>query len=70
MTAAEREAVTVVLAHFRLPFDRIYLDCKKGREQDLFQKAARSYRAIAHSMTLDEKLNAMSNSSLAAQGKG
>ena len=59
MTASDRETVTVVLAHFGLPFERVYIDCKRGREQDLFKKAIRSYRAIAHSMTLDEKLNAM-----------
>ena len=59
MTSVEREAAAVVLAHFGLPFDRVYIDCKRGREQELFRKAARSYRAIAHSMTLDEKLNSM-----------
>jgi hypothetical protein len=61
MTPSEREAVAVVLAHFGLPFERVYLDCKRGREQDLFKEAARSYRAIAHSMTLVEKLNAVRN---------
>ena len=58
MTATDREAVTVVLAHFGLPFDRVYIDCKRGREQDLFKKATRSYRAIAHSMTMGEKMRA------------
>lgn len=58
MTSTEREAVTVVLAHFGLPFDRVKFDCLAD-SLELERKASRSYRIIAASMTMDEKIAAM-----------
>ena len=58
MTQSEHADVRIVLAHFGEPFSRVRFDCLEGG-MDLEAKAARTYRAIAHSMTMDEKVRAL-----------